>query len=354
MEAAAMIIDPVIPMWLIGVLGVGLAGFAIVQLVLPGRGRSRWLWASRLVMVLLLVGIAVRPGVPAPSLPPAASGDVDLYFVVDTTSSMAAEDWDDGAPRLDGVRDDILSISEALIGSRVSLVTFDAVTVHRVPLTTDVSALAQATRALQQEITSYSAGSSIDEPVEYLTEVLESDAEENPERSRVLFYLGDGEQTNGEQPGSFAGLAPLIDGGAVLGYGTEAGGPMRTYTGYDDGTEPSYIQDYSTGQDAISRVDERALSTVADELGVEYVHRDAETSVAPATEGIEVGDVESGGEVPAETGELYWLLAIPLTVLALLELGWMLRTVLGSGIAGTRSGRGRGLERRTRRRATDG
>lgn len=327
-----MILDPVLPVWLIAVLGAVLAGFAIVQLVSPGRGRSRLLWASRLVMVLLLVGIALRPGVPGTSLPPAASGDVDVYFAVDTTSSMAAEDWGDAAPRLDGVRDDVLAISEALIGSRVSLVTFDAVTVHRVPLTTDVSALAQATRALQQEITSYSAGSSIDAPVEYLTGILEADAEQNPERSRVLFYLGDGEQTSGEAPGSFAGLAPFIDGGAVLGYGTEDGGRMPSYTGYDDGSEPSYIQDYTTGEDAISRIDEQALETIADELGVAYLHRDAESSVAPATEGIEVGDVESGAEVSAETGEFYWLLAIPLTALALLELGWMLRTVMRSGI----------------------
>jgi Ca-activated chloride channel family protein len=336
MEAPPMILDPVIPVWLIAALGAVLAGFAIVQLVSPGRGRTRLLWASRLVMVLLLVGVALRPAVPASSLPPAASGDVDLYVVVDTTSSMAAEDWGDGAPRLDGVREDVPSIAELLIGSRVSLITFDAVTVHRVPLTTDVSALAQATRALQQEITSYSAGSSIDEPVEYLTGVLEADAEENPERKRVLFYLGDGEQTSGEAPGSFAGLAPFIDGGAVLGYGTETGGPMRAYTGYDDGTEPSYIQDYTTGQDAVSRIDEPALETIADELGVRYLHRDAESSVAPAAEGIEVGDVQSGGEVPAETGELYWLFAIPLTALALLELGWMLRTVLRSGVGPAR------------------
>ncbi|WP_166426717.1 vWA domain-containing protein [Labedella populi] len=335
-----MILDPVLPVWLIAVLGVVLAGFALTQLVWPGRGRSRLLWASRLVMVLLLVGIALRPGVPASSLPPAASGDVDLYLVVDTTSSMAAEDWGDSAPRLDGVRDDVLSIAQALVGSRVSLITFDAVTVHRVPLTTDVSALAQATRALRQEITSYSAGSSIDEPVEYLTGVLASDAEENPERSRVLFYLGDGEQTSGEAPGSFSALAPFIDGGAVLGYGTDGGGRMRSYTGYDDGTEPPYIVDYSTGEDAISRIDERALTTIAGELGVPYVHRDAESSVAAATAGIEVGDVESGGEVPAETGEFYWLLAIPLTALAVLELGWMLRTVLRSGVGpGRRNGR---------------
>lgn len=329
-----MILDPVIPVWLLAIMGSVLAGFAIVQLVLPGRGRARWMWAARLLMVLLLVGIALRPQVPASSLPPAASGDVDLYFVVDTTSSMAAEDWDDGAPRLDGVRDDVLAIAEALIGARVSLVTFDAVTVHRVPLTTDVSALAQATRALRQEITSYSAGSSIDEPVEYLTGILERDAQENPERSRVLFYLGDGEQTSGEQPGSFAGLAPLIDGGAVLGYGTEAGGPMRSYTGYDDGTEPGYIQDYSTGADAVSRIDERALETIADELGVPYLHRNADESAAAATAGIDVGDVDSGGQVRTETGEFYWLIAIPLTLLALLELAWTLRTVLRSGVGG--------------------
>lgn len=340
-----MILDPVLPVWVIVVLAAVLAVFAIVQLLSPSRGRSRWMWLSRLVMVLLLVVIAVRPTLPASTLPPAASGDVDVYFVVDTTSSMAAEDWGDGEPRLDGVREDILGIAESLLGARVSLVTFDAVTVHRVPLTTDVSALAQAVRALEQEITTYSAGSSIDEPVEYLTDILTADAADNPERSRIVFYLGDGEQTSGQAPGSFAELAPAIDGGAVLGYGTEAGGPMKQYTGFDDGTEQAYIQDYSTGTDAISRIDEGALGTIADELGVRYIHRDAESTVAEATEGIRVGNVERPDDVPATPGELYWIAAIPLAALALLELAWMLSTVLRSGAGG---------RTRTRRKVSHG
>ncbi|PSL38971.1 Ca-activated chloride channel family protein [Labedella gwakjiensis] len=337
-----MILDPVLPVWALVIVGGALAVFAIVQLVAPGRGRGRgrWMWLSRLVMVLLLVLVALRPTLPASTLPPAASGDVDVYFVVDTTSSMAAEDWGDGEPRLTGVREDILTIAETLIGARVSLVTFDAVTVHRVPLTTDVSALAQATRALEQEITTYSAGSSIDEPVDYLTDILTTDASENPERSRILYYLGDGEQTSGQAPGSFAELAAAVDGGAVLGYGTDAGGPMKQYTGYDDGTEPGYIQDYSTGADAISRINERALGTIADELGVPYIHRDADSSVAEATEGIRVGNVETPDEVPASPGEFYWIAAIPLAALALLELAWMLSTVLRSGAGGRiRTGR---------------
>ncbi|RUR01141.1 VWA domain-containing protein [Labedella endophytica] len=344
-----MILDPVLPVWFLVVVAGALAVFAIVQLVSPGSGRSRWMWLSRLVMVLLLAVIALRPALPAPTLPPAASGDVDVYFVVDTTSSMAAEDWGDGEPRLDGVREDVLAIAERLIGARVSLVTFDAVTVHRVPLTTDVSALAQATRALEQEITTYSAGSSIDEPVEYLTGILTEDAAENPERSRILYYLGDGEQTSGREPGTFAELSAAVDGGAVLGYGTEAGGPMKQYTGYDDGTEQSYIQDYSTGTDAISRIDEQALGTIAEQLGLPYIHRDADTSVAEATDGVRVGDVESAGEVPAAQGELYWIAAIPLAALALVELAWMLAAVLRSGVVG-RSGAGR----RDGRRASHG
>ena len=126
----------------------------------------------------------------------------------------------------------------------------------------------------------------------------------------------------------------------MLGYGTEAGGPMKQYTGYDDGTEQGYIQDYSTGADAISRIDEAALGTIADELGVPYIHRDAETTVAEATQGVRVGDVESSGDVPAAPGEFYWIAAIPLAVLALIELAWMLSAVLRSGAGGrARSGR---------------
>ncbi|MGK9148673.1 VWA domain-containing protein [Plantibacter flavus] len=328
-----MTVNPVLPVWALIVFGVVLGGFAIWQFLAGPRRAGAWHWLARLLMVVLLIVIALRPTIPGNHRPPAAMGDLDVYFVVDTTSSMAAEDWPDdeatgtdenGAPapatRLDGAKADITGIADRLAGARYALVSFDAVAVQRMPLTTDATALRSATEAMTQEITTYSRGSSIDAPVDFLTTMLTQAEEQEPGRNRILFYLGDGEQTSGQQPGSFEGIAPLIRGGGVLGYGTETGGTMREFSGYQDGSV-RYIQDYSTGEPAVSRLDPGALETIAAQLGVDAEIRTPGASLDAVLDGISVAGVRVQDEVDIRrTDELYWVFALALGAVLLTEI----------------------------------
>ncbi|MCU1544432.1 MAG: hypothetical protein JWM50_2297 [Microbacteriaceae bacterium] len=321
-----MILDPVAPLWVLGAAGAVLVTFAAWRLARSRVAPERLGWALRILAVLLLLVVAARPVIPADSVQRArTSGGLEVYIVVDTTSSMAAEDWADGSPRLDGVKADIEQIVTGLEGAGFSLITFDAEAVQRVPLTTDASALLSASGVLSQEITYYSRGSSIDEPVALLGDVLDEAEGENPGQDRVVFYLGDGEQTAAREPGSFDAIAPLITGGAVLGYGTTEGARMRQFSGYVAPGAPdpdAYIQDFSSGEptDAVSRIDEGNLGAIANQLGVSSVHRDAGTSLAPVLAGLDVGDVSvTDGDSGTRT-ELYWIAAIPLGLLALVEL----------------------------------
>jgi Ca-activated chloride channel family protein len=324
-----MTLDPMLPVWAIALLASALVGFCVWQLVVAPRGAAaqrspRLAWALRVSAVLLLAVVAVRPVIPAPpAVPPTTSGGLEVYIAVDTTSSMAAEDWNGDSPRLDGVEADIAAMADRLQGASFSLITFDAEAVQRVPLTSDATALVSAGDVLTQEITVYSRGSSIDEPVDLLTEVIGTAADANPAQERVLFYLGDGEQTADVAPGSFAELAPLISGGAVLGYGTDGGGPMLSFTGYDDPNVPAeYIQDYSSGEpvQAVSTIDEANLGTIADQLGVEYTHRDAGSSIAGVLDGFDIGDVTVSESTVGAPVELYWIAAALLGVFAIAEL----------------------------------
>ena len=327
-----MITNPVLPGWALLLLGVVLGGFAIWQLIARrATPRTAWMWASRLAMVLLLVVIALRPTIPTDGQGPTASGGLEVYFVVDTTSSMAAEDWGTDQPRLDGVKADVEAIVAALPGAQFSLVTFDAVAVQRVPLTADETAIVSAASVLRQEITAYSRGSSIDEPIAVLQGLFEDAEEQNPDQRRVMFYLGDGEQTADVDAQTFAPLAPYLEGGAVLGYGTAEGGRMQEFFGVDPvqfgeeeeepepEVEPTYIPD-PAGGDALSRIDETALGVIANDLGVQYLHRSADVPVDAATDGIEVGELVSEPGEPDTITELYWIFAIPLGLLALLEI----------------------------------
>lgn len=320
-----MTFSPLLPVGILVVVLGGLGLFAIVQFATAPRRPGSWHWLIRLGMVLLLFGLALRPGLPTNLRPPTASGNVDVYFVVDTTSSMAAEDYGpDGEPRLVGVRADIAAIAAELVGARFSLITFDAETVQRMPLTSDTSALVSGAKALNQEVTVYSGGSSISAPAGYLAERLAGDAEQFPDRTRVLYYLGDGEQTVAEAPLSFEPVGTFVDEGAVLGYGTEAGGRMRQFNGYEDlEAERPFITWFSDSgeQEAISRIDEAALGSVAAQLGVDYLHRTEGEPVDAAVAGITVTNVSAETRPVVDTPEFYWVFAIGFGMLALVEIG---------------------------------
>jgi Ca-activated chloride channel family protein len=327
---AAVVVQPVLPWWLLGVLGAALLGF-VVWRVVAERGDRRLLrsWLRRLVVVALLLVVAVRPGVPGGSAQ-ASVAALNVFFVVDTTSSIAAEDWDGDRPRLEGVRSDVEAVASELAGARFSLISFDSSAVLRTPLTDDAAAVVTAASVMNQEITYYSSGSSISEASDLLAERLQEARETDPERANVVYYLGDGEQTADEPPGSFAAAAGDVDGGAVLGYGTAEGGRMKVFDGYGDAySSTEYIEDRSRAgaPDAVSVIDEDALRTIASQLGVDYVHRDAGSEVEAVVADARDGAVASDEGRAEAVVDLYWIAAVPLFLLALVEIGVVARAL---------------------------
>ncbi len=78
-----------------------------------------------------------------------ATADLDVYFVVDTSTSMAAEDYNGTGTRLSGVKQDVMAIAKELAGAKFSLLTFDNKATVRMPLTRDATALQTAMTTLQ-------------------------------------------------------------------------------------------------------------------------------------------------------------------------------------------------------------
>jgi len=168
--------------------------------------------------------------------------------------------------------------------------------------------------------------------------------EREPGRRRVVFLVSDGEATAARQEDrSFADLVDLIDGGAVLGYGTERGGPMREWTGV--AAPSAYIQDPATGRDAMSRIDEDALRAVADELDLAYEHRAVAGPFDAALRDVDAGTGRAtGGSVPVRQ-DRSWVLALPLLVLVLWEVagaaGGLARSTSVAGLGRARQGQPR-------------
>ncbi|QCO98867.1 VWA domain-containing protein [Arthrobacter sp. 24S4-2] len=327
-----MTFQPIWPWWIIGpviLASLALLGWTAVRPASraaasrgaaskAGATRRAWLLPAALVGLLLLA--AVRPGVSGGSVR-AAAADLNVFFVVDTTSSIAAEDYGNGGTRLDGVRKDIMAIAAELAGARFSLVTFDSQAVVRMPLTTDASALDTLTAVLEPQVTVYSTGSSVTVARTVLNERLKAARDSHPERPRIVYYLGDGEQTSGKQPEPIRVDESLVNGGAVLGYGTAEGGRMKEKASYSADGGASYIQDRSGGStgDAVSRIDEDKLREIAAQLGVPYVHRTAADAVAPMMQAAKPGALKDTSESLEGRVELYWAPALAAFVLALWE-----------------------------------
>jgi Ca-activated chloride channel family protein len=340
-----MTLQPVLPWWLMATLMAVVLVFLARRLLTawrllrasrersaPGRrdgGRFRE-WLFRSALVLLLLAAAFRPGVPGGSAE-AATADANVFFVVDTSSSMVAEDYADHSPRLEGVRQDIMAVAGELAGARFSLLTFDSNAVVRMPLTTDTSALDTAVAVLQPRVTAFSKGSSITAAGKLLTERLRSARDSHPERPRLVYYLGDGEQTSPTAPEVIKVDGGLVNGGAVLGYGTPGGGRMKENTGArpGSGTGADYIQDRTSGsrRDALSVIDEGKLKWIAGQLGVPYVHRSAGDAVTSMMQAADPGKLERAPQGAGLDGrfELYWIFALGAFLLGLREAVLLLR-----------------------------
>lgn len=314
-----MIFQPVLHPLLLVLLFAPVAFVVVRELARRGQrpgGAPRWLWALRLGVALACFLLLLRPGIPGGATQTLAT-DTDIVLAVDTTASIVAEDWDGDRPRLEGVREDVQAIVEEYPGARFALITFDAAAELRLPLTTDTTALMSSLEILRPEVTSQSRGSSIGIASGMLEETLRGAAEASPDRSRMVFYLGDGEQTASTPPEPFDDSAEYVDGGAVLGYGTADGGPMKLTSGDFSDESEEYIE--YQGEPAMSVIDEANLQTIADELGVGYQHRSADAEIelpeAPAT----TTNYAESGSVGNVT-ELYWIAALVIVALLAIEL----------------------------------
>ncbi|WP_017200561.1 VWA domain-containing protein [Arthrobacter sp. M2012083] len=312
-----MTFAPIIAWPLLALAFVAVLGFTAWSYMRRVRSQPLRTWrpaALRSAAVVLLLLAALRPGW-AGGQAQTATADLDVYFVVDTSTSMAAEDYNGTGTRLSGVKQDVMAIAKELAGAKFSLITFDNKATVRMPLTQDTTALQTAMATLQPQNSRYAKGSSVTGAAQLLKERLAAANQQHPGRPAVVFYAGDGENTSAAAPAPMD--ATHVAGGAVLGYGTGEGGPMKETADPDAG----YVQDKTSNnpQDAVSRIDEAQLRTIAGQLHVPYAHR---TGAEPTSDML--GQARPGAmtamtyDGPGRV-ELYWLLALAAFLLAIHE-----------------------------------
>lgn len=303
------------------------AAAAVAAWVVRTRA-SGWGRALRGVVagsLALFVGVGLMgPAVAEES--PALTSNIEIVFAVDRTGSMAAEDGPDGGTRLKAVKEDIVEVVSVAPESRYAIVTWDSSARVELPFTSDASAVVSFADALHQEVSEFSTGSTLDRPVAQLLDLLENAAEARPGNVRYLIVMSDGEDTQWDgvdavdQTG-WEAVGELIDGGMVVGYGTEAGGPMGLFLPGGAGSGDYMVDE--TGQTAISKLDEASLSEVAEALGVPLLVNPTVEEVAAQVEGVTdlAETIEDDRRVNLTYRYHTWVPALAAGVVAALALG---------------------------------
>jgi len=307
-----MIINPIIPIWIMVVI---CAGF----LFLKRKGKINYI--RQILIVLLLFVINLRIMIPGEGIPTVAS-NVDIMFVIDNTISMLAEDYNGDGRRMDAVKNDCKYIMEQFPGASFSVTTFGDSVKTLTPYTIDCQMVSETIGLLNGQTELYATGTSLNEVMGAMGKIL-NDGRKN---CKIVFFISDGEIMNSDKLKSYPGLKKYGDAGAVLGYGTTEGGKMKVLQYLSDEEEMEYLEYYDENFDkrlAVSKIDEDNLKKMASDFGVPYIHMTKQSELNKyldemkrTTEKFVVTD-----EVKPEEGykDIYFFFVIPLVLLLIFD-----------------------------------
>ncbi|MBD3367731.1 MAG: VWA domain-containing protein [Candidatus Eisenbacteria bacterium] len=267
----------VLIVWLLAVPVVAAIVLAAAGLAIRRRARERFaepelmariapgasLQRLRLRLVLLVLAVvflglaAGRPQI-GTKLGVARRVGVDLLIALDVSDSMRAEDLNPN--RLERAKRQALSLIDLLKGDRVGVVVFSGEAFVQCPLTLDYGAATMLLSAVQPG-TLERPGTALGEAIETSREALSTE----PDRSKVLVVMTDGED-HGSEPVEAAGRA--AEAGIriyTIGFGSSSGEPIPL----DSAQGGGYKRD-SDGDVVMSRLDEATLMEVAEASGGRY------------------------------------------------------------------------------------
>lgn len=304
---------PIIPVWL-------MIPITMIFILLIIKTKPKYKLILRVLIIIIIFIINLRPMVPD-SKGEAYVSDLDIILVVDNSISMVAEDYDGNKTRLSAVKDDLKYILDKLPSAHYSIITFDSKSYLRTPLTSDRDTIDIIIDTMDVKKMLYSKGSDITVYKDDLKYILEkSKAKEN--HKRIVLLVSDGEKTSENNMQSLRNLKDYIDDGAVLGYGTSKGGKMKEKL-YSTSDEYEYIEDRTKGypySDAISKIDERNLRKIANNLGINYIHMTKQKNIDNKINNI-IKLAQLGGTDNINSyKDTYYPLAFILSILLIIEL----------------------------------
>lgn len=306
-----MKIDPIIPIWLMSILCVGMICL---------KKRSKIAYIRQIIAIVLVFLINLRIMVPSNNVS-SSSQTLDTYvlFVVDDTISMLARDYDGDTERLTAVKKDCSDIIDELDGAKFAVISFNNNANLVSPFTNNSQYAKDVIGSLYPIEEMYAEGTSMNVSIDMMTDTLKR-AREKADGNVVVFFISDGEITNEEKLKSFKSAAKYVDGGAVLGYGTSEGGNMYVKSYYTDREE--LLEDTSSypRKPAVSVIDEKNLKSIASDIGVKYINMNDRTNIDSTISKIKKESVsESKDGKVTGYADIYYIFAAMLVVVMMWE-----------------------------------
>ena len=308
-----MKINPILPVWIVTIiliLSIGILSYRIYKKDITTQHKILSILRVSLITILVFF-LNLRVMKPTYTRD-ALLKNIDVLFVVDNTISMYAEE--DNKKRMDRVKKDTKLIMDELDGGNFALIRFDNSSQILSPFTQDQRNISDALEVISYPDSSYATGSSLNTPYDDMKKLLES-SNKKEDRMTVLFFISDGEITDGSVLTNYNELKDMVDAGAVLGYGTEEGGTM-TVGDYHSFT----LIDYSTGEDAISIIDKATLNELASKFNIPVYYMQENNSLDGLLKKI-INNSSSyiGSTNTVDYDDIYFYFAYPLIALLLLE-----------------------------------
>lgn len=306
-----MIINPIIPIWLMAII--------CIALVICKR-KGKFAYIRQIIMIILLFMINLRMMIPTDVEVSTKRIDANVFFVIDNTISMAANDCADGTTRMDALKADCNNITGSLSGARFSLITFANISKLVFPLTESTSFVNSCIKGIGVTDELYAKGSSMNICKDMLVELVKAAHEKNTGKV-IVFFISDGEITNGDTLDSFKEAAKYIDGGAVLGYGTSKGGNMYIKDYFSDDLVAIEDKSEYPYKKAVSKIDEENLKAIAKDMDIEYINMTTENKLDTVIDNIKKDTASLGDEDSRLDGykDIYFIFIVPLVGMLVYE-----------------------------------
>ena len=233
-----MIINPIIPVWLMSIICIVLIIIIIynkqIKNIISNKSNNTRTTRQKNILkhyiinviikiciIILLFMINLRFMIPN-GKNTAINSDLSVLFVIDTSVSMRALDYNGNKERFEGVINDCCHIVDELASSKFSIITFGDTAKKVIPFTTDSDMVQAELKSISLEDDYYAKGSSMNIVKDTFENTLEEESKRQNGNSKfVVFFITDGEITKeNEKLESFTSINKYIYNGAVLGYGT--------------------------------------------------------------------------------------------------------------------------------------